>query len=204
MDISVKDLGICNYNIALSKQEFTREELIKKTGKDTLILLEHNHIYTLGKNANRDNILNNDCEIIQTDRGGDVTYHGPGQLVGYPIINLKRIGLSVKSYVNHIESLLIAVLYDYNIDAHTKKGKPGVWIDDRKIGSIGIRVSHGVTTHGFSLNVNTDMNYFSNIISCGIDDVLMTSMEKELGTELFIDDIKQSIILHFNRLFNIQ
>ncbi|MFL2484982.1 MAG: lipoyl(octanoyl) transferase LipB [Candidatus Neomarinimicrobiota bacterium] len=204
MDISVKDLGICNYNIALSKQEFTREKLIKKTGIDTLILLEHNHIYTLGKNANRDNILNNDCEIIQTDRGGDVTYHGPGQLVGYPIINLKRIGLSVKSYVNHIESLLIAVLYDYNIDAHTKKGKPGVWIDDRKIGSIGIRVSHGVTTHGFSLNVNTDMNYFSNIISCGIDDVLMTSMEKELGTELFIDDIKQSIILHFNRLFNIQ
>ena len=204
MDISVKDLGVCNYNIALSKQEFTREKLIKKTGKDTLILLEHNHIYTLGKNANRDNILNNDCEIIQTDRGGDVTYHGPGQLVGYPIINLKRIGLGVKSYVNHIESLLIAVLYDYNIDAHTKKGKPGVWVDDKKIGSIGIRVSHGVTTHGFSLNVNTDMNYFSNIISCGIDDVLMTSMEKELGTELFIDDIKQSIILHFNRLFNIQ
>ncbi len=204
MDISVKDLGICNYNIALSKQEFTREKLIKKTGIDTLILLEHNHIYTLGKNANRDNILNNDCEIIQTDRGGDVTYHGPGQLVGYPIINLKRIGLGVKSYVDHIESLLIAVLHDHNIDAHTKKGKPGVWIDDKKIGSIGIRVSHGVTTHGFSLNVNTDMNYFSNIISCGIDDVSMTSMEKELGTELFIDDIKQSIIWHFNRLFNIQ
>ena len=204
MDISVKDLGICNYNIALSKQEFTREKLIKKTGKDTLILLEHNHIYTLGKNANRDNILKNDCEIIQTDRGGDVTYHGPGQLIGYPIINLKRIGLGVKSYVNHIESLLIAVVHEHNIDAHTKKGKPGVWVDNKKIGSIGIRVSHGVTSHGFSLNVNTDMNYFSNIISCGIDDILMTSMEKELGKELFIDDIKQSIILHFNRLFNIQ
>ena len=204
MDISVKDLGVCNYNIALSKQEFTREKLIKKTGKDTLILLEHDHIYTLGKNANRDNILNNDCEIIQTDRGGDVTYHGPGQLVGYPIIDLKRVGLGVKSYVNHLESLLIAVLNEYNIDAHIREGKPGVWVDDRKIGSIGIRVSHGVTTHGFSLNVNTDMNYFSNIISCGIDDVLMTSMEKELGREFFIDDIKQSIILHFNRLFNIQ
>ena len=81
MDIAVKDLGTCNYNIALSKQEFTRETLIKKTGIDTLILLEHDHIYTLGTNANRDNILNNDCEIIQTDRGGDVTYHGPGQLV---------------------------------------------------------------------------------------------------------------------------
>ena len=204
MDIAVKDLGICNYNIALSKQEITREKLIKKSGKDTLILLEHNHIYTLGKNANRDNILDNNCEIIQTDRGGDVTYHGPGQLVGYPIIDLKRIGLGIKSYVNHLESLLIAVLNEYNIDAHIKKGKPGVWVDNRKIGSIGIRVSHGVTTHGFSLNVNTDMNYFSNIISCGIDDILMTSMEKELGREFFIDDIKQSIILHFNRLFNIQ
>tara|TARA_B100000427_G_scaffold111862_1_gene92742 strand:- start:1341 stop:1955 length:615 start_codon:yes stop_codon:yes gene_type:complete len=204
MDIAVKDLGVCNYNIALSKQEITRENLIKKSGEDTLILVEHDHIYTLGKNANRDNILNNSCEIIQTDRGGDVTYHGPGQLVGYPIIDLKRIGLGVKSYVNHLESLLIAVLNEYNIDAHIREGKPGVWVDDRKIGSIGIRVSHGVTTHGFSLNVNTDMNYFSNIISCGIDDVLMTSMEKELGREFFIDDIKQSIILHFNRLFNIQ
>jgi len=204
MDIAVKDLGVCNYNIALSKQEITRENLIKKSGEDTLILVEHDHIYTLGKNANRDNILNNSCEIIQTNRGGDVTYHGPGQLVGYPIIDLKRIGLGVKSYVNHLESLLIAVLNEYNIDAHIREGKPGVWVDDRKIGSIGIRVSHGVTTHGFSLNVNTDMNYFSNIISCGIDDVLMTSMEKELGREFFIDDIKQSIILHFNRLFNIQ
>ena len=204
MDIAVKDLGVCNYNIALSKQEITRENLIKKSGEDTLILVEHDHIYTLGKNANRDNILNNSCEIIQTNRGGDVTYHGPGQLVGYPIIDLKRIGLGIKSYVNHLESLLIAVLNEYNIDAHIREGKPGVWVDDRKIGSIGIRVSHGVTTHGFSLNVNTDMNYFSNIISCGIDDVLMTSMEKELGREFFIDDIKQSIILHFNRLFNIQ
>jgi len=165
MDIAVKDLGVCNYNIALSKQEITRENLIKKSGEDTLILVEHDHIYTLGKNANRDNILNNSCEIIQTDRGGDVTYHGPGQLVGYPIIDLKRIGLGVKSYVNHLESLLIAVLNEYNIDAHIREGKPGVWVDDRKIGSIGIRVSHGVTTHGFSLNVNTDMNYFSNIIS---------------------------------------
>ena len=204
MDIAVKDLGVCNYNIALSKQEITRENLIKKSGQDTLILVEHDHIYTLGKNANRDNILNNSCEIIQTDRGGDVTYHGPGQLVGYPIIDLKRVGLGVKSYVNHLESLLIAVLNEYNIDAHIRKGKPGVWVDDRKIGSIGIRVSRGVTTHGFSINVNTDMNYFSNIISCGIDDILMTSMEKELGREFFIDDIKQSIILHFNRLFNIQ
>ena len=148
-----------------------------------------------------ENILKDNCKIVQTDRGGDVTYHGPGQLVGYPIIDLKKVGLGIKSYVKNIESLLIATLHDYAIDAHTKEGKPGVWVHNKKIGSIGIRVSHGVTTHGFSLNVNTDMNYFSNIISCGIDDVLMTSMEKELGTKFFMNDIKQSIILHFNQLF---
>jgi len=201
MDIAVKDLGTCNYSTALSKQELTREQLIQNGGKNTLFLVEHDHIYTLGKNANPKNILKDNCEIVQTDRGGDVTYHGPGQLVGYPIIDLKKTGMGIKSYVKNIESLLIATLHDYSIDAHTKEEKPGVWIQNKKIGSIGIHVSRGVTTHGFSLNVNTDMNYFSNIIPCGIDDVLMTSMEKELGTKFFMNDIKQSIIGHFNQLF---
>ena len=204
MNIAVKDLGICNYDIALSTQEITREKLIQNSGVNTLFLVEHDHIYTLGKHANPKNILNNNCEIIQTDRGGDVTYHGPGQLVGYPIIDLKKMKLGVKSYVKNIELLLIATLHDYKIDAHIKEGNPGVWVNNKKIGSIGIRVSRGITTHGFSLNVNTDMKYFSNIISCGIDDVLMTSMEKELGTNFFMNDIKQSIILHFNQLFKAQ
>jgi lipoyl(octanoyl) transferase len=201
MEITVKDLGLCNYSTTLSKQELTREKLIQNKGKNTLFLVEHDHIYTLGKNANPKNILKDNCEIIQTDRGGDVTYHGPGQLVGYPIIDLRKTGMGIKSYVKNIESLLIATLNDYSINAHTKDNQPGVWIENKKIGSIGIHVSHGVTTHGFSLNVNTDMNYFSNIISCGIDDVLMTSMEKELGTNFFMNDIKHSIIKHFNQLF---
>jgi|TARA_Y100000385_G_scaffold10300_1_gene10867 lipoate-protein ligase B len=204
MHIAVKDLGTCNYNKALSTQEITREKLIQNSGVNTLFLVEHDHIYTLGKHANPKNILNDNCEIIQTDRGGDVTYHGPGQLVGYPIIDLKKMKLGVKSYVKKIESLLIATLHDYKIDAHINEGQPGVWVNNKKIGSIGIRVSRGITTHGFSLNVNTDMKYFSNIISCGIDDVLMTSMEKELGTDFFMNDIKQSIILHFNQLFKAQ
>ena len=204
MHIAVKDLGTCNYNKALSTQEITREKLIQNSGVNTLFLVEHDHIYTLGKHANPKNILNDSCEIIQTDRGGDVTYHGPGQLVGYPIIDLKKMKLGVKSYVKKIESLLIATLHDYKIDAHINEGQPGVWVNNKKIGSIGIRVSRGITTHGFSLNVNTDMKYFSNIISCGIDDVLMTSMEKELGTNFFMNDIKQSIILHFNQLFKAQ
>ena len=201
MEITVKDLGVSNYSTTLSKQELTRKQLIQNKGENTLFLVEHDHIYTLGKNANPKNILKDDCEIIQTDRGGDVTYHGPGQLVGYPIIDLRKTGMGVKSYVKNIEALLIATLDDYSINAHTKDDQPGVWIQDKKIGSIGIHVSHGVTTHGFSLNVNTDMNYFSNIISCGIDDVLMTSMETELGTNFFMNHIKQSIIKHFNQLF---
>ena len=131
MHIAVKDLGTCNYNKALSTQEITREKLIQNSGVNTLFLVEHDHIYTLGKHANPKNILNDNCEIIQTDRGGDVTYHGPGQLVGYPIIDLKKMKLGVKSYVKKIESLLIATLHDYKIDAHINEGKPGVWVNNK-------------------------------------------------------------------------
>ena len=201
MQFIVKDLGLCDYNEALLSQKNTRNQLIKNSGKITLFLLEHNHTYTLGKNGNPNNILNKNCELFETDRGGDVTYHGPGQLVGYPIIDLKTMGLGIRSYVSNIEQVLIHVLYDYGINASIKPGLTGVWIEDRKIASIGIRVSRWITTHGFALNVNTDMNYFSNIISCGIENVYMTSMEKELGKKISMNDIKQSTINHFNDIF---
>ncbi|MEC9455538.1 MAG: lipoyl(octanoyl) transferase LipB [Candidatus Neomarinimicrobiota bacterium] len=201
MDFVVKDLGVCDYNKALLNQKNTKTDLINNLGKDTLFLLEHDHTYTLGKNANPNNILNQNCELFQTDRGGDVTYHGPGQLVGYPIIHLKKMGLGIKSYVSKIEILLIHILNDYDIVASTREGLTGVWVNDRKIASIGIRVSQWVTTHGFSLNVNTDMSYFSNIISCGIDNIAMTSMEQELKRKISMDDIKQSTVVHFNQLF---
>ena len=201
MQFIVKDLGLCDYNEALLSQKNTRNQLIKNSGKNTLFLLEHNHTYTLGKNGNPNNILNKNCELFETDRGGDVTYHGPGQLVGYPIIDLKTMGLGIRSYVSYIEQVLIHVLYDYGINASIKPGLTGVWIEDRKIASIGIRVSRWITTHGFALNVNTDMNYFSNIISCGIENVYMTSMEKELGKKISMNDIKQSTINHFNDIF---
>ena len=201
MQFIVKDLGLCDYNEALLSQKNTRNQLIKNSGKNTLFLLEHNHTYTLGKNGNPNNILNKNCELFETDRGGDVTYHGPGQLVGYPIIDLKTMGLGIRSYVSNIEQVLMHVLYDYGINASIKPGLTGVWIEDRKIASIGIRVSRWITTHGFALNVNTDMNYFSNIISCGIDNVSMTSMEKELNKKISISDVKQSTINHFNDIF---
>ena len=201
MQFVVKDLGLCDYDKALLSQKNTRNQLIKNLGKNTLFLLEHNHTYTLGKNGNPNNILNKNCELFETDRGGDVTYHGPGQLVGYPIIDLKTMGLGIRYYVSNIEQVLIHVLYDYGINASIKPGLTGVWIEDRKIASIGIRVSRWITTHGFALNVNTDMNYFSNIISCGIENVYMTSMEKELGKKISMNDIKQSTINHFNDIF---
>ena len=201
MQFVVKDLGLCDYDKALLSQKNTRNQLIKNLGKNTLFLLEHNHTYTLGKNGNPNNILNKNCELFETDRGGDVTYHGPGQLVGYPIIDLKTMGLGIRSYVSNIEQVLMHVLYDYGINASIKPGLTGVWIEDRKIASIGIRVSQWITTHGFALNVNTDMNYFSNIISCGIENVYMTSMEKELGKKISMNDIKQSTINHFNDIF---
>tara|TARA_B100000427_G_scaffold24708_1_gene18321 strand:+ start:1108 stop:1716 length:609 start_codon:yes stop_codon:yes gene_type:complete len=201
MEFIIKDLGLCDYNEALLSQENTRSQLIKNSGQNTLFLLEHNHTYTLGKNGNPNNILNKNCELFETDRGGDVTYHGPGQLVGYPIIDLKTMGLGIRSYVSNIEQVLMHVLYDYGINTSIKPGLTGVWIEDRKIASIGIRVSRWITTHGFALNVNTDMNYFSNIISCGIENVSMTSMEKELGKKISMNDIKQSTINHFNDIF---
>ena len=201
MQFVVKDLGLCDYDKALLSQKNTRNELIKNSGQNTLFLLEHNHTYTLGKNGNPNNILNQNYKLFQTDRGGDVTYHGPGQLVGYPIIDLKTMGLGIRSYVSNIEKVLIHVLNDYSINASIKPGLTGVWIEDRKIASIGIRVSRWITTHGFALNVNTDMNYFSNIISCGIENVSMTSIEKELGKKISMNDIKQSTINHFNDIF---
>ncbi len=201
MQLIVKDLGVCDYHEALLSQKNTRNELIKNSGQNTLFLLEHNHTYTLGKNGNPNNILNKNYELFQTDRGGDITYHGPGQLVGYPVIDLKTMGLGIRSYVSNIEKVLIHVLHDYGISAAIKPGFTGVWIKDRKIASIGIRVSRWITTHGFALNVNTDMNYFSNIISCGIENVSMTSMEKELGKKISMNGIKQSTINHFNDIF---
>ena len=201
MEFIIKDLGLCDYDKALLSQKNTRNELIKNSGQNTLFLLEHNHTYTLGKNGNPNNILNQNYKLFQTDRGGDVTYHGPGQLVGYPIIDLKTMGLGIRSYVSNIEKVLIHVLNDYSINASIKPGLTGVWIEDRKIASIGIRVSRWITTHGFALNVNTDMNYFSNIISCGIENVSMTSIEKELGKKISMNDIKQSTINHFNDIF---
>ena len=201
MLIQIQDLKRKNYLDTLQIQESLRNQDLKNDCNNFLIIVEHNHVYTLGKNANSNNVLNRICEIIPTQRGGDVTYHGPGQLVAYPIINLKKRKIGVKSYVAMIEKLISNILFDYGLKPHVPIKETGVWIEDRKIASIGIHVSRGVTMHGLAININTDLSYFDNIISCGIEGVKMTSLDKELGKKIRMNDIKKSLITHFNQIF---
>ena len=201
MLIKVQDLKRKNFLDTLQIQESLRKKVLKNNTDNYLILVEHDHVYTLGKNANSNNILNSTCEIIQTQRGGDVTYHGPGQLVAYPIINLKKKKIGVKNYISMIEKLISNILIDYNLEPQILKEETGVWVQDKKIASIGIHVTRGVTMHGLAINVNTDLSYFDNIISCGIQGVKMTSLDKELGKKIRMNDIKKSLITHFNQIF---
>ena len=201
MLIKVQDLKRKNFLDTLQIQDSLRNKVLKNNTDNYLILVEHDHVYTLGKNANSNNILNSTCEIIQTQRGGDVTYHGPGQLVAYPIINLKKKKIGVKNYISMIEKLISNILIDYNLEPQILKEETGVWVQNKKIASIGIHVTRGVTMHGLAINVNTDLSYFDNIISCGIQGVKMTSLDKELGKKIRMNDIKKSLITHFNQIF---
>ena len=198
----VQDLNRKNYQDTLKIQESLREQVLSNPSHEYLILVEHEHVYTLGKNANSSNILNKACDIIQTDRGGDVTYHGPGQLVAYPIINLKKRKIGVKSYVKMIEQLISNTLMYYGLETHVPIKETGVWVEDKKIASIGIHVSRGVTMHGLAVNISTDLSYFDNIISCGIEGVKMTTIDKELGKKIAMNDIKKQLISNFNKIFN--
>lgn len=197
----VQDLKRKNYQDTLKIQESLREQVLSNASHEYLILVEHEHVYTLGKNANSSNILNKACDIIQTDRGGDVTYHGPGQLVAYPIINLKKRKIGVKSYVKMIEQLISNTLMYYGLETHVPIKETGVWVEDKKIASIGIHVSRGVTMHGLAVNISTDLSYFDNIISCGIEGVKMTTIDKELGKKIAMNDIKKQLISNFNKIF---
>jgi len=202
MHTQVQDLNRKNYQDTLKIQESLRKKVLINSSEDHLILVEHEHVYTLGKNANSSNILNKACDIIQTNRGGDVTYHGPGQLVAYPIINLKIRKIGVKSYVKMIEQLIFNTLMYYGLETHVPVDETGVWVKDKKIASIGIHVYKGVTIHGLAININTDLSYFDNIISCGIDGVKMTTLDKELGKKIAMNDIKKQLISNFNKIFN--
>jgi lipoyl(octanoyl) transferase len=182
-----------------------------------LLFVEHPPVYTLGKSGNEDNVLMseeqlrfNGIEFFHINRGGDITFHGPGQLVGYPILDLDKFKTDIGWYLRSLEEVIILTLADFNIVGERSKGETGVWIEpgiegkERKICAMGIKCSRWITMHGFALNVNTDLSYFNNIIPCGIQNKQVTSLEKELGKKVSMDDVKDKLKQNFEKVFNCQ
>lgn len=206
-NISYIDWGLIDYHLAWEKQEELFAETIRKkiNAEDTLnhlIFCEHPHVYTLGKSGDEHNLLlnyiqlqANHAQFVHTNRGGDITYHGPGQLVGYPIFDLANFGIGLKEYIFKMEACIIDLLYIYGLQAERLDGATGVWLDTgninvRKICAIGVRSSRYVTMHGFALNINTDLGYFNHINPCGFVDKGVSSLEKELGRKLDMSAVK--------------
>jgi lipoyl(octanoyl) transferase len=204
-------LGRVTYTDGLALQAAAVERLKEEAGNEQLFLLEHNHVFTLGRAANSANILLNaenlaaqGIEVHETGRGGDVTYHGHGQLVGYPIINLKPDRQDVHRYVRDLEEVLIRSIADYGITGARIKGLTGVWVGNEKIAAIGVRIARWITSHGFALNVNTDLNYFQMIVPCGITDKGVTSLAKILGRSVDLREVAQVAVKHFGEVFERQ
>lgn len=188
-ELEVRDLGRLGYTESLALQRALRLERIAGTlGHDVLLLVEHDPVYTLGRGTSAgslpvhpDALRRFGAEVVEVERGGDVTWHGPGQLVGYPIIHLSRHREDLHWYLRTLEAALISALDALGITAASSAGKTGVWVDDRKIASIGIHVKQWVTLHGFALNVSPDLSWFAQIVPCGLQDVVMTSVATERG-----------------------
>lgn len=221
------DWGLTGYQEAWDKQEVLFNETVAlKTKNRTentqiltsnyLIFCEHPHVYTLGKSGKPENLLLDEKGLFEKqatyhkiNRGGDITYHGPGQIVGYPILDLDHFFTDIHLYLRTLEEAVILTLADYGIAAGRYPGYTGVWLDAdnekaRKICALGVRCSRWVTMHGFAFNVNTDLAYFKNIVPCGIDDKDVTSMERELGGQVNIEDVKNKLKNHIAQLFNME
>jgi lipoyl(octanoyl) transferase len=217
--ITPLDWDIIEYNEAWQKQEALFQQTIQQklqneTTSNYLVLCEHPHVFTLGKNGSANNLLIGNLQLrsvhaqyIETNRGGDITYHGPGQIVGYPIFDLANFDMGLKQYIFNMEEAVISTLKRIGIQSERLDGATGVWLDTaypdkcRKICAIGVRSSHFVTMHGFALNVNTDLNYFSYINPCGFVDKGVTSIQKELGSPYPLDEIKLLLREEFSRSF---
>jgi lipoyl(octanoyl) transferase len=205
-------LGLTPYAEALVLQE----ELVARRKRDEIpdqfLLLEHPHVITLGRAANRANVLADDAtraqlgvELFETGRGGDVTYHGPGQLVGYPIIKLPPGRQDIRRYVRDIQEVLIRAARDFGVEAEPRGGDfVGVWVGEEKLAAIGVRISRWVTMHGFAFNVTTDLNYFHLIVPCGIRGHGVTSLQKLLGRPVEMGEVARSVTRHFGEVFNTQ
>lgn len=223
--IIFQDLGKMDYQSAWGYQEKLLQVNVRKKsvagnqerGSHTqhyLLFVEHPPVYTLGKSGNKENVLMtddelvaNDIEFYHTNRGGDITFHGPGQIVGYPILDLEKFYTDIGKYLRNIEEVIILTMAEYGIKGGRSTGETGVWIEpgvpgrERKICAIGVRCSRWITMHGFAFNVNTDLSYFNNIIPCGIVNKQVTSLQKELGLTLEIEDVKEKVKRNFEKVF---
>lgn len=193
-----------------------RREGLTKTTKNHFLFVEHPHVYTLGKSGDFSNLLLNEKQLTEKgatfykiNRGGDITYHGPGQIVGYPILDLENFFTDIHKYLRLLEETIILTIAEYGLKGERSKGETGVWLDvgtpfARKICAMGIRSSRWVTMHGFALNVNTNLGYFDNIIPCGIRGKAVASLEAELNKKLDLEEIKGKILKHFKALFEVE
>lgn len=223
--VQLQDLGTRDFKDTWDYQEMLFQEILKvKSNKrkenlsqqtpNYFLFVEHPHVYTLGKSGNMDNLLISEAKLQhigasfhKINRGGDITYHGPGQVVGYPILDLENFFTDIHKYLRLLEEMTIRTLAEYGITAHRSKGETGVWLDvgtpfARKICALGVRASRWVTMHGFALNVNSDLGYFDNMIPCGIKDKAVTSLHVELGkAEISMEEVKEKLLKHFLVLF---
>lgn len=221
------DWGLIDYQEAWRKQEVLFDQTValkiqnrtNGTALETpnyLVFCEHPHVYTLGKSGKPENLLLDESALVakqatyyKINRGGDITYHGPGQLVGYPILDLDNFFTDIHLYLRTLEEAVILTLADYGITAGRYEGFTGVWLDAdnekaRKICAMGVRCSRWVTMHGFAFNVNADLDYFNNIVPCGIDDKDVTSMARELGYALDMEEVKSKLKIHIAELFKMK
>jgi lipoyl(octanoyl) transferase len=220
--VEVLDLGLIPYREGWDLQKMMQKNLIdqklaarknklyKPVHNDRLLFVEHPHVYTLGKSGNSAHLLKGiaelsdiDADYIEIDRGGDITYHGPGQIVGYPILDLDRYFTDVHKYLRYLEEVIIRTCSEYGIEAGRIEGLTGVWAGNEKICAMGIKCSRWVTMHGFALNVNTDLSYFNHIVPCGIENKAVTSLSKLLDEGIDEADVKKVILRHFADVFSV-
>ena len=206
----VWDLGLIEYSKAWELQRKLHRQRIEGRISDILLLLEHPPTITVGKSGTIDNVLISREQLTQEgislffiDRGGDVTYHGPGQIVGYPILDLRKRGKDLHFYVHSLEEVILRTLRDFSVDASRDESHPGVWVDGKEIAAIGLIVRRWVSMHGFALNINTNLDHFTFINPCGFSDRRATSMSKLLGIEMPMGQVKERLAFHFCDVFDI-
>jgi lipoyl(octanoyl) transferase len=224
--VKLIDLGLKDYKDTWDFQEQLFQEIINQKiinrqetksikTNNYFLFVEHPHVYTLGKSGDLSNLLLTEVQLrekgatfYKINRGGDITYHGPGQIVGYPILDLDNFFTDIHKYLRFLEEVIILTLAEYNLKAERSAGETGVWLDvntpfARKICAMGVRTSRWVTMHGFALNVNTNLGYFDNIIPCGIKGKAVTSLELELQQKVSLQEVKEKILMHFKELFQV-